>query len=141
MNEMDAAWHAPVGAGLPAVSTYALLWRSCSIHLRQHGLDLGQPERHRHSTVQRQRGGEFGARLLPLAGLGVEGTEAAVAVRLERAHATPPKSAARPGKYSGRSASWQILTACASRGSARRRSPWRRASRPTPHEANIRLPG
>ena len=41
----------------------------------------------RHGTVQVDGGGECGTGRLPLAGLGVQRAEAAVAVGLERAHA------------------------------------------------------
>src|SRR5882724_3328596 len=56
-------------------------------NLRQHSLCLGQPEDHAHSVVQLDGSGQFGASWLPMADLGVEGAEDAVAVSQERAHA------------------------------------------------------
>src|SRR5262245_34472117 len=58
-----------------------------SLHLRQCGLSLGQPEGHVHGTVQGDGGGQLGTGLLPLAGGGVQGTEAEVTVGLQWTHA------------------------------------------------------
>src|SRR5262249_5404005 len=58
-----------------------------SLHLRQRHLGLGQPEGHVHDTVQREGGRQFGVSLFPLAGGGVQSTEAELAVRQERTHA------------------------------------------------------
>ena len=55
--------------------------------LRQCGLRLREPERHFHSTIQFDGGGEFWAGLLPLAGCGIQRTETTLAVGLEWAHA------------------------------------------------------
>ena len=54
--------------------------------LRQRLLRWRQPERHVHRTVDRNSGRESSASLLPLADCGIQRPEAAVAVRLERAH-------------------------------------------------------
>jgi hypothetical protein len=50
------------------------------LSLRPHRLRLGQPEGHRHSLGQRHGRGPCGAGRLPLAGRGVEGAAAPVAV-------------------------------------------------------------
>jgi len=57
------------------------------LHLGQRRLGLGQPEGHVHGVVQRHGGIHLGTGLLALASRGVQGAEAAVAVRLEGAHA------------------------------------------------------
>src|SRR5262249_16792954 len=57
------------------------------LHLRQRRLGLGQPEGHLHRTIEVDGSRQFVACPLPLRGLGVEGAETAVAVRLEGAHA------------------------------------------------------
>src|SRR4029453_19240285 len=55
--------------------------------LRQGHLRLGQPEGHIHGTVEVDRGGECRARLRHVSGFYIQYPQAAVAVRLERAHA------------------------------------------------------
>src|SRR5262245_36933840 len=55
--------------------------------LRQHCLHLRQPEGHGHGLVEVARRAQLRARLRPLAEPGIERAQAAVAVRLERAHA------------------------------------------------------
>ena len=50
-------------------------------------LGLRQPEGHVHRTIQLNARAERGTRLLPLAGRGIQCTQATMAVRLERAHA------------------------------------------------------
>ena len=62
-------------------------WEAVSSRLRQRRLCPGQPERHIHGTVQLNGGGQFNTGLLWPSQLEVQGTEAQVAVRLERAHA------------------------------------------------------
>jgi hypothetical protein len=57
------------------------------LHLCLCRLRLGQPERHLHGTVEEASSGQRGTGLLPLAGLGIQRAEAAVAVGLEWAHA------------------------------------------------------
>ncbi len=57
------------------------------INLHQHSLRLGEPEGHLHGTVQLDGGGQFGTGLLPLAELGIQGTETVVAMGDQRAHA------------------------------------------------------
>src|SRR5262245_23955610 len=59
---------------------------SALLHLHQCCLRLGQPEGHVHGPVEVDSGGQCGLRLLPLAGPGVEGAEAEVAMRLQGAH-------------------------------------------------------
>src|SRR5437867_6665366 len=54
-----------------------------SSRLRQGRLSLGEPESHPHGTVDLKRCRQCGARLLPLAGPGVQRPEATVAVRLQ----------------------------------------------------------
>ena len=61
--------------------------RSSSLYLCQRRLGLKQPERHLHSAVHLVGREQRGAGLLPLASRVIQRTEAAVAVRLERAHA------------------------------------------------------
>src|SRR3989442_919638 len=61
------------------------LW-SWLFHLRHHRLRLGQPERHVHRLVHRDRCRQRGAGLLLLADRGIQRAQAAVAVGLERAH-------------------------------------------------------
>src|SRR5215475_1540017 len=61
--------------------------RSSSLYLCQRRLGLKQPERHLHSAVHLVGRGQRGAGLLPLARRAIQRPEAAVAVRLERAHA------------------------------------------------------
>src|SRR5262245_37635121 len=60
---------------------------SLSFHLRQCLLGLGQPEGHVHVAVQADGSSQGSTRLLPLPGPGIQRAEAALAVRLERAHA------------------------------------------------------
>jgi len=55
--------------------------------LHQCGRCSSQPERHFQGTVECGGGGQFGTGLVRPADLVVKGTEAAVAVDLERAHA------------------------------------------------------
>src|SRR5207249_3010597 len=62
----------------------------CSLartHLHQRCLCLREPERHVHGAVEGNGGRQRQAGLLCLAGPGVEGAEATVAMRLERTHA------------------------------------------------------
>jgi hypothetical protein len=54
---------------------------------RQRLLCLRQPEGHLHVAIQVDGGSQGGTRLLPLANPGVQYAKAALAVRLERAHA------------------------------------------------------
>jgi hypothetical protein len=63
------------------------LGTASSCDLRQGGFSLGQPEGHLHGPVEVDGGGQLGLRLLPRAGLGVEGAEPQTAMRLQRAHA------------------------------------------------------
>ena len=56
------------------------------LHLGERHLGPGQTERHRQRTEQRAVSGQCSAGQLPLAFLGIEGAEAEVAVRLERAY-------------------------------------------------------
>jgi hypothetical protein len=73
---------------LPTIGNLALGSRHrASCDLRQGGFRLGQPKGHLHGTVEVDRGAQLRLRLLPLAGLGVEGAESQVAMRLQRAHA------------------------------------------------------
>ena len=58
-----------------------------ALHLRQRCLRLGQPEGHVHGAVERDSSGQLSARLLLLAGLEIQGAEAAVAVGQKRTHA------------------------------------------------------
>ena len=58
-----------------------------SLHLRQRLLRLGQPERHVHSTVEIDGGGQGGVGLCGTAGLVVQTAQPVVAVGHERAHA------------------------------------------------------
>ena len=57
---------------------------SCATHRRQHCFGMGQPERHVHCAAEVNSGRQRRAGLLRLAGLGVQGAEAMVAVGLER---------------------------------------------------------
>src|SRR4029450_1224528 len=59
---------------------------SLCFYLCQRRLGLGQPGGHLHGTVEIDRAGQRSTRLLALAGPGVEGTQAEMAVGLERAH-------------------------------------------------------
>src|SRR5712692_6758753 len=61
--------------------------RSAPLHLCQRRFGLWEPEGHLHGMVQIDSHGECGAGLLPLAGGGIQGAEAAVTAGLERAHA------------------------------------------------------
>src|SRR5438093_12608218 len=62
-------------------------WEEVSSRLRQRRLRPGQPEGHVHGTIQLNGGGQFNTGLLWPSQLEVQRPEAAVAVRLERAHA------------------------------------------------------
>src|SRR5262249_23047517 len=57
------------------------------LHLRQRCFGLWQPEGHLHRLVQREGSGERGTGQLPLTCLRIQQPKAALAVRLERAHA------------------------------------------------------
>src|SRR5262245_36127594 len=72
-------------------STSAVTWcrapTAISLHLRQRLLCLREPEGHLHVAIQVDGGGQSGTCLLLLTLSGVQHAEAAVAMRLERAHA------------------------------------------------------
>src|SRR5262245_49296803 len=78
------------GRGAPACYIEIDAWAACpmspSLSLLQRCRGLGEPEGHVHGTVEGNGGGEGSMGLLPLAGHGIQGAEAAVAVGLERAH-------------------------------------------------------
>src|SRR2546422_2591707 len=61
--------------------------RSSRVHLRQCRLGLWEPEGHLHTSIHLNRHRQLGTGLLSLAERGIQRAEAAVAVRLERAHA------------------------------------------------------
>ena len=79
-------YHSPVSLA-PGASSRPLPLVQYLFHLRQHRLYLGQPEGHLHGAIHLHGGGQRSTGLLLLACLGVQHAEAAVAVRLERAHA------------------------------------------------------
>jgi hypothetical protein len=75
---------------LGVVSHREAVWastESASLHLREHGLGLRQPEGHPHGTVEVDRGKERSVSLLALARCGIQRPKTPATVRLERAHA------------------------------------------------------